>query len=380
MSVSASSNNNSPEARAMRAEAESQKRIQEAKARAEQAIRDIDSESKVQTDQYVRSSEKERQRNETALKQQSAEGYDHLRKLKQQQSKELHQSKSMGDEELRNMTEAQKEQIQETSRAAQKKISELQHQLGTQTAYENRTAAEKLEKIRETNSRSVEGLVNHNQQALQNLSQNTTALYEEKRDLYNESREMADRRFEDQIKKTNTDHTQHLSKQNKKTIDDLQKLKQEHAQKLAAFSARSEDPFYRLVNVDALVQETPNSYVLTARIPEHEQKMVQVSVQGDRVLISGARQNKESIDLGKGRKQTTAAFQSFTETFPVSWPIDSKNVSKTVDGDNVIFEFPKKKTYSDSSKKKVVAEAQVRVERPQFPDNLTLQSKKEPIT
>ena len=72
--------------------------------------------------------------------------------------------------------------------------------------------------------------------------------------------------------------------------------------------------------------------MLTATIPEHEQKHVPVSVKGNQLVLSGYRRNEEKLELEPGRSQGTNAFQSFLETFPITWPVDANKMTREFEG------------------------------------------------
>ena len=80
-------------------------------------------------------------------------------------------------------------------------------------------------------------------------------------------------------------------------------------------------------------RESDDAYVLTATIPSHEQHSVQVSVRGDRLVVSGARRSDEKEDLGPGRSVTTSSYQNYSESFPLTMPVEARMLRREFDGD-----------------------------------------------
>ncbi len=98
-----------------------------------------------------------------------------------------------------------------------------------------------------------------------------------------------------------------------------------------------------------------------------------MTVRGNQVVLTGTRRNEEKLEIGPGRSQTTNAFQTFLETFPMNWPVEAKLLSKSFEGDQLTVIIPKKAIdfeYRSPVKKSTAARA--RVERPKFPDNLPI--------
>ncbi len=132
-------------------------------------------------------------------------------------------------------------------------------------------------------------------------------------------------------------------------------------------------------DMDAELQEYDHEFVLTATIPEHERKGLAVSVRGNEVVLSGNRRSSEKLDLGPGRVQNTSSFQTFSESFPINWPVDARSLTREFDGDQLIVRIPKKKTYEPAPYKAKRVE-RAKLERPTFPENIPLGAVKKKTT
>jgi len=149
---------------------------------------------------------------------------------------------------------------------------------------------------------------------------------------------------------------------------EIENLKKDTALKLDAYTNQKSDPFYRMVNINAALQETDDNFVLTAQIPPHERDKININVRGNELVISGKRKSEEALETGPGRTLRTNAYQSFSETFPLGWPVDPKYMTREWAGDELTVRIPKRSTYEAPRPKKEVNRAIV--ERPQFPKNL----------
>src|SRR5690606_8538039 len=137
---------------------------------------------------------------------------------------------------------------------------------------------------------------------------------------------------------------------------------------LPIYSSQKNDPFYRMVNLDAEVRENDQQFVLTARIPPHERDRININIRGNEVVISGKRRSDEILEVGPGHKQRTSSFQTFSETFPLNWPVNSKFMTREWDGDTLIVRIPKRATYDAPRPQKTVQRSTI--DRPKFPTNI----------
>jgi HSP20 family molecular chaperone IbpA len=121
----------------------------------------------------------------------------------------------------------------------------------------------------------------------------------------------------------------------------LMDLNRETAQKIATYTSRQNDPFYKLITLDAELRDTDREFVLTAKIPEYEQEHITATIRGEELVLSGYRRNEEAIKDDSGHTRGTMSYQTFSESFPLNWPVDPKRLSREQKGDQLIIRIPK---------------------------------------
>lgn len=171
-----------------------------------------------------------------------------------------------------------------------------------------------------------------------------------------------------------------LDELNQLANEKLQKIRSDTSRKLDAYSSRQKDPFYQLVTLDSDLEETRDAYILKLNIPDYEQKHLSITVRGNQIVVSGSRRNEEKLEVEPGRQQSTASYQSYQETFPISWPVDSHALTRKIEGDTIVVTIPKKGTYSAPVAARSARDVELaRADRPHFPENIPHTENSEPI-
>jgi HSP20 family molecular chaperone IbpA len=359
---------------ALQAERDANDRIRTAKKKIEEV--DAENQQRIQQlkDEYVRESATEQGRQSVALESQRLKGYENLRSLQQSNAK----------------------QIQSTAEKAESEIEKLEFEASRKTSeVEDKTKSnlENLEKqsLQTTEFRKKELELNQEQLAkdaadrLAYLKQKQDLTVAEQDEIYQaelgqktqvqrqtleRNRELFDKNF----KSVFDQQGKELGRIQSKAANELASLQQSNSEKLESYATRSGDPFYRLKQSGAQVTESGEAYVVRTTVPRHEQSGFNVSVRDDQIVITGNRRNKESLELAPGRTQSTSSFQSFTETFPIRFPVDARQATRSVEGDEITYTFPKKGYYDKSAGiggRKPAPERVVQ-NKPNFPDNLSV--------
>ena len=196
--------------------------------------------------------------------------------------------------------------------------------------------------------------------------------YNDSQKLYNDQTKRAVSSFKNKYENILNDRQAVINKLNTKTSANIEQLKKDYTDKLNSYSNRNSDPFYRMVDIGTSMSETDQAFKITASIPSHEQDSVFVNVTDNSVTIMGQRRTEETAEVGPGQKRTTSSFQSYSETLPISWPIEKQYVKREFDGDTLIVTLPKKSmdlTYKPAQPKASAVE-QIAANRPVFPKNL----------
>ena len=118
--------------------------------------------------------------------------------------------------------------------------------------------------------------------------------------------------FETQVKtqRENLKHT--LAREKREVINDIGK-----------YNGKNADPFYRLAQPAAEINDTGDHYVVRARVPEHEKENVKVVVHDDRVIVAGARRFEDRVD-DSDVKISTNNYQTFRQEIPLEHPVREK--------------------------------------------------------
>jgi HSP20 family molecular chaperone IbpA len=118
--------------------------------------------------------------------------------------------------------------------------------------------------------------------------------------------------FQAQVHNQHDLFTESVAKEKRKVIDDVGK-----------YNNRNGDPFYRLADPKASVQETPTHYVIKTKVPEHEKDNVKVTVHEDKVIVHGARQFADNVEDTDG-KIATNSYQTYRQEIPLDHPVVEK--------------------------------------------------------
>lgn len=121
----------------------------------------------------------------------------------------------------------------------------------------------------------------------------------------------------------------------------LAALNQAHAKSVSSHANRASDPFYRVHTIDAQVKNSETECVVTIAVPDHEKETVRLTLQADGLCVTGSRRYEDKMKTDDGRKVTTNAFQSYTETFPVTGKLEMKKMTRSYDDGVLTFRIPK---------------------------------------
>lgn len=357
------------EKRAMEAErsaqreiAHTQKQVQEARQSADQEI------DKIKLS-YDKQSEEESARLQAALEKQRNKGYEALRELKRNQSQEFSKARRDGEADLRKTESFLNAAIESAQSRKGRELEETRNEHARQLTYEKNHGNMAIEELKSQQNYLVAQTRERNEESIAQLREDSRAQYDELQQSTTEAIERANRHFEEKFETTVQDQAETIANLNNRASDQIREIRKETSHKLAGYASRQRDPFYKMVELDLKVEDTGEGYLLTARIPEHEQKNVSVSLKGNQLVVSGHRRNEEKLELRPGRTVGTNSYQSFHEAFPLPWPVDGKQLTRSFDGDQLIVTVPKKQMVYEAK----VAQApktRAKVEKPRFPENI----------
>lgn len=367
MSVSSSSG---PQARAAAAERDANRRI----ARAEQSVKETQAQVEARTeqmrDQFERQYANQSVRSAELLENERSKTYQAIGELKKNQNDQLKQSRKAGDDALEKTQAHYRGKVYKTERQGVEQLQELQSYQSRIEKAARQEGELAQNKIQTENEIQAARLRADGEQRAETLKTTYKAEVDRLQETTAAARQHAEARYNENYESTLTEGQKRIDELLDRTTGQLQQLRADTSAKLSAYANRARDPFYKIMDLSASLQDRGSQYVITARIPEHEQKHVSVSVKGDHVIISGYRSNQEKLDLGEGRTKSSAAHQTFTETLPLSHPVEPTQMTKEFRGDQLIVTVQKRPTYGAKPQHRKPALDKPRVSRPQFPENL----------
>jgi HSP20 family molecular chaperone IbpA len=361
----------SPEARAADAERDARNKI----AGAERTVEDTQRETSWKLDrikdEYQSQSTAEAARQEASIEAQKNKGYEQIRDLQRAQQQEINRVRRTGERDLANTQNYFRDTIYSEGRRGDHELMERQKASARELEQQQLAATDAFGHTQEENAIRLQRLKENDDAKASALTSSSQKEYERMRAGAEEATERATKDFQSRFEAVTTTQKEVLDNLSNHASDKIRDVRKDYSAKLAAYASRSKDPFYKLLDVDADITEHSDRFVVTARIPEHEQKHVSVSLKGSQLTLSGYRRNEEKLELSPGRSRGTAAFQSFSESFPLGWPVDGKRITKQFDGETLTITVPKKDEWAGGHKQFAAAPPEkARVERPHFPDNI----------
>lgn len=359
-----------PSNRAAEAEKDASARITIANQHLEDAERDVEARmSKIKED-YAEEAIREAARSESSINAQKNKGYEQIRDLQRAQQAELNKARLEGERDLKKTQDYFRDTIYSTQRKGEEDLGEISRQHHTQAEHESRVAAMELEGQRDQFSRQMQGLIEERQAALMATSDASHKEYDRIRSNSEEAIQSSEQHYQEQFDRIHGAQKEALDRLYGRASQRIRDIRSDYSQKLSAYATRSADPFYKMASIGAKLDETSDGFILTATIPEHEQKGVTVSLKGSNLVISGYRRNQERLDERDGRSTQSSSYQTYSESFPLSWPVDGKELRKAFDGDSLTVFVPKKLGTGTPTKSRPAATERARVETPRFPENL----------
>lgn len=367
----ASARSSDPELAAQQAQRDATQQIAAANQSVEAARHDADVQIDQIHDSYDSRSEEEYARAEAAFEKQRLKGYEQLKELKRSQDAEMSRVRRESERNLDKLNHYYTDTTYNTQRAGDEKLREIEVQQArtVERARQNKNEDSTLET--DQFRRQYEELKTGHEEKLAKLQTDNTKEYDRIRETTNEATEKAHETFTSKYQEKLKTNDEVLLDLENRASEGIREVRRDTTQKLAAYSSRQNDPFYRMLDMNVKVKDDGDHLVLTATIPEHEQKHVSVSVKGNQLVLTGYRRSEEKLDLEPGRSQGTNAYQSFLETFPITWPVDANKMTREFDGDQLTVRVPKKNDFAYHSEAQAkVQPPRARLERPHFPENL----------
>lgn len=353
---------------ASKAEREAANRIQESAKKIQVATQEEEKKIEQIHDQYDRRSETERARGDNYIETVRNRNYESLSEVRRNAEIEKNRITRTSEKELKDLDTHYGEATYDASRKGEAQLKEATKKGFAAEQSERKRYNEELEQLKSENALTKSQLAADREETATVL---TKAVQDHRKETEAKIRteiENSDEHYQDVYSGAIKGNRDAIIDVNWHASREVEDLKRETSQKLDAYKDQKRDPFYRMVNINANVRETDDNFVLTAIVPPHERDKININIRGNELVISGKRKSEESLEAGPGHTIRTNAYQSFSESFPLGWPVDPKFMTREWSGDELTVRIPKRSTYEAPKVKPEVARA--RLERPTFPKNL----------
>lgn len=298
-----------------------------------------------------------------------AQGYEQLRKTQREKNRSLEAlSKEAGQQEA-DAHENLRAELTGTERTGDKKLKELTAAQNMEMEREKLKFKGTQDLMRAEHERQYAQIAAEKEETLQTIKGSQDKSLTGLKETALATTMAAEERYKNTQEQMVKAHAESLGAIDSKTTDELKSKQLAYSQKLAAYSSRASDPFYKIVDMKAGFAEEEGAYTVSVKAPAHEQAALKLNVRGDQLVLSGNRQNLDRVTTEEGTMRESTSFQTYREAFPITMPVDERGIMKSIKGDTVTFRVPKKGPGALSPKKAAQPEL-LRAERPQFPANL----------
>jgi HSP20 family molecular chaperone IbpA len=317
----------------------------------------------------------ESERRDVLVENERTKGYEQLRELQQQQQAELTRIRREGEAALERMKEHYRTTTNSAQFEGERELKQIRSARAHEVQTESTAANDEVETLRRDHLDKVSNQRAFNEARETELRETAKTDLERKRVDTNAAIERSQQAYDEKFQRIHQQTDEILDSVGSKANEELRRVRQDTAQKLAAYSSRQRDPFYKMLDTRARLEETDDGYVLTATIPPHEQQHVTATIKGDNLVIAGYRRNEERLQPEPGHSRSTSSYQSFQESFPLPVPVDSKFLTHEFDGDTLTVRVPKKGDWAKRDRVAPRPPDRIRLERPEFPKNLVVTEK-----
>lgn len=357
-----------PEKRVEKAEREADRRIAQNSVRVAESEQESRQRLDQLKDEYSDQYSTETARQEEAYENLRNKGYESLSDLKRTQITEQKNQIKQGEERLKGLNEDFNVQLTSKNLEHQQQLNNIRSDQERLENYYKNDSGLQAKTSEERTRRDLEQARLMAENKLQQYDENARQQYNKIRETYAEANAKADGFFQDRLQSSLARQNGVISSVNEKATQAINTIRQDTARKLAAYDTRQRDPFYQLVDLDAKMDENDTHYTLTTRIPTHEQDNISVGISANRLILSGKRRNEEKLETTPGQFKQTSSFQSFSQSFPLEFPVNALGLTKEFDGDILRIRIPK--AGSKPQETHPQKPPRLAAERPQFPDNL----------
>lgn len=292
-------------------------------------------------DQYQKEYDSQVSHQENLLESQRSQGYKQLRELQRAQQAELRRVQNQGESELSKLKDHFEKSKFQIENEEKNELSQLQRTKAQKLDFEKQKSESDLADLNAQYLEILKEAKSHSERQLEAIHENHTQEYEKLRSNTELAQAQSRTHFTEQYQNALKQQQTTLEDLETKATEQVQNLKNHNTELISTYQSKDKDPFYKSLNIDCSFYETDRHFILEATIPKYEQDHLSAVIQGNQLILSGTRRNQETLELNEGQSRTTSTYQTYSQTFPLSWPVDAKKLSRETAGDQLIIRVPK---------------------------------------
>lgn len=340
--------------------AESEKRIKEAQEAEQSHLEQM-------KDEYQKQYLSEEDRQIAMLQAEKARGYETLRNMKRDIQKEVGRTKRDGDKLLQETKDyygdvalAEQQRAEETIKRSQQSAFAAQQGQLMSSGMQERI-------LKDNHAKQIEILRAEQSDQLEKTQAETQKMYQTTRDTFDQATVDVQNQFTSKLDQQKKLTEALLGEQNKRAARQLHQLTESNSRQIDAFASRQSDPFYQMVSMNGRIREHANGFTFSAEIPEYEKDTISVSVRDGQLVVTGNRKAETKVDKAPGQSVKTSSYQSYSETYPLNYPVDPKLITKTYEDGTLTIEIPKRTSFEHPLHQAKNKDTSMPSQKPDFP-------------
>jgi len=266
--------------------------------------------------------------------------YEHLRNMKNQLGREERNLEKLGRETLRNKADALRTEELTIEKEGREKVDEARRKASAIEEYERQRNNEAGAGVHENHLKNTRLLMQESERALEALRTNQEKFIADQKQMHGTSL----LEIEDQFRTLRDRETARLgdglAAVEENANRELHKMVLESSERISRYESQKLDPFYQLKRFDSEMQETPDAYILTVRVPPHERRSLRIQATPQDIQLIGIRSSERDLAL-EGRTLSSRSHQTISEKFNLEAPVDARAVVREESGEAVRFTIPK---------------------------------------
>ncbi|NDG84152.1 MAG: hypothetical protein EBX52_03830 [Proteobacteria bacterium] len=266
--------------------------------------------------------------------------YEHLRNMKSQLSREERSLEKLGQETLRNRSDALRNEEITIEKEGRARVDDARRKAVAIEEYERQRQNEASSGVHDHHMKNTRLLMEESERALEALRTNQEKFIADQKQMHGASL----LEVEDQFKMLRARETERLDEGlamiEEGTNREIGKKIFESSERISRYESQKLDPFYQLKRFDSEMQETPDSYVLTVRVPEHERRNLRIQATPQDIQLIGIRASERDLALD-GHTLSSRSHQTISEKFNLPAPVDARAVTREETAGEVRFTIPK---------------------------------------